>query len=89
MTYIAYTTIAGQQVPQNATFHPITVLPTSAPQEPLSGTVLGLTEYLPVPTSSVATGSARPDTSRLSARKYAGAAAAMALGVILGVVLGV
>ena len=82
MTYIAYTTIAGQQVPQNATFHPITVLPTSAPQEPLSGTVLGLTEYLPVPTSSVATGSAGFDPNRLWARKYAGAGTAILLGLL-------
>jgi hypothetical protein len=89
VTYIAYTTIAGQQVAQTATFHPITVLLTSAPQEPLSGTVLGLTGYLPVPTSSAASGSAGFSPNRLSVRQYAGTGAAMALGVILGVVLGV
>lgn len=89
LTYIAYTTIAGQQVAQTATFHPVTALPTSAPQEPLSGTVLGLTEYLPVPTSSVVTGSAGFSRKRVSGRRFAGAAAAAVLGVLLGAILGV
>ena len=50
--------------------------------------MLGLTEYLPVPTSSVATGSAAFNPKRVLGQN-AGAAAAAVLGVLFGAGLGV